>query len=379
MLFRSIDDVVTTVEDTPTNITALANDLDAEQAGFAPVVVTGPSHGELQINADGTFDYTPDLNWSGIDSFSYQLSDGQVDSNIANVTITVTPVNDAPVVTDATVTTLEEQAQVINPQHYAMDIDSNVAIFTSQIISGPANGSLLMNVDGSYRYTPNADFNGEDSFTYRVNDGELDSNIATVTINVAPVNDAPTGANNTVTLLEETTYTFQLIDFGFSDSHDDVQGGTNVAGDTMSGATGNNFAAVTINSLPSVGNLTLSGVAVTAGQSISVTDILAANLVFAPMAQANGSHYASFTFQLQDDGGVLNGGIDTDPTARTLTIDVTPVNDAPTGADNTVTILEDTPYTFLVADFGFSDIHDGNTFTNVIIDGLPLADRKSVV
>ena len=68
--------------------------------------------------------------------------------------------------------------------------------------------------------------------------------------------------------------------------------------------------------------------------------------------------YASFTFQVQDDGGTANGGVDLDPSANTMTVDVTSVNDAPAGTDKTVTTLEDTAYTFTAADFGFSDPND---------------------
>ena len=86
-----------------------------------------------------------------------------------------------------------------------------------------------------------------------------------------------------------------------------------------------------ITTLPAAGSLTNNGVAVTAGQFITVADITAGNLVFTPAANANGTAYASFTFQVQDDGGTANGGVDLDPTANALTIDVTAVNDAPSG------------------------------------------------
>ena len=80
--------------------------------------------------------------------------------------------------------------------------------------------------------------------------------------------------------------------------------------------------------------------------------------MFTPVANANGAGYASFTFQVQDDGGTINGGVDLDPSANTMSIDVSAVNDAPAGTDNTVTTLEDTAYTFAGADFGFSDAAD---------------------
>src|SRR5438034_847659 len=101
--------------------------------------------------------------------------------------------------------------------------------------------------------------------------------------------------------------------------------------------------------------LTLSGNAVTAGQFVSVADITAGNLKFTPAANANGTSYASFTFQVQDDGGTANGGSNLDPSPNIIAINVTALNDAPQGADKTVVTNEDTAYTFTAADFGFSD------------------------
>ena len=95
--------------------------------------------------------------------------------------------------------------------------------------------------------------------------------------------------------------------------------------------------------------------------------------MFTPVANANGAGYASFTFQVQDDGGTANGGVDLDQSANTMTIDVTAVNDAPAGTNNTVTTLEDTAYTFAAADFGFSDAADSpaNALSAVKITTLP--------
>src|SRR5204862_7594948 len=118
-----------------------------------------------------------------------------------------------------------------------------------------------------------------------------------------------------------------------------------------------------------------NGVAVSAGQFISVADITAGKLVFTPAANATGSAEASFTFQVQDDGGTGNGGVDLDQSPNTMTINVTGVNDAPAGANKTIAILEDHSYTFTVADFGFSDPNDSpaNNLLAVKITTLPSA------
>jgi hypothetical protein len=109
---------------------------------------------------------------------------------------------------------------------------------------------------------------------------------------------------------------------------------------------------------------------VNAGDTISIGDINAGNLVFTPNPGATGLSYASFTFQVQDSGGTLNGGTDLDASANTLTIHVTTVNDAPAGADKTVSTLEDTDYTFAAVDFGFTDAADtpANTLMAVRIN-----------
>src|SRR6185369_8393209 len=110
--------------------------------------------------------------------------------------------------------------------------------------------------------------------------------------------------------------------------------------------------------LPTAGTLKLNGTAVTVGQSILATDISASKLVFTPVANANGTGYSAFTFQVQDNGGTANGGVDLDQSANTITFNVTSVNDAPAGTDTTVSTVEDTAYTFTTADFGFSDAND---------------------
>jgi hypothetical protein len=128
-----------------------------------------------------------------------------------------------------------------------------------------------------------------------------------MTIDVTPVNDAPAGTSKTVTMLKNGTYTFTQADFSFSDPKDTLA---------------HTLRAVKITTLPAAGKLTNNGVAVKAGAAISAADIAANRLKFAPAANASGAMYAKFTFKLQDNGGAANGGIDTDPVAKTITIAV---------------------------------------------------------
>ncbi|MBF0420287.1 MAG: DUF4347 domain-containing protein, partial [Magnetococcales bacterium] len=152
------------------------------------------------------------------------------------------------------------------------------------------------------------------TITWRVQDGSQSSTGVTSSISITAVNDAPSGTNTTITTLEDTPYTFTSADFGFSDSNDNPA---------------NSFLTVQITTLPAAGTLTNNGAAVNAGDWITQAEIIGGKLIFTPVANANGAGYTSFTFQVQDDGGILNGGIDLDPTPRTMTIDVTSVNDAP--------------------------------------------------
>ncbi|NJL17575.1 MAG: hypothetical protein HC938_10600 [Nitrospira sp.] len=158
-----------------------------------------------------------------------------------------------------------------------------------------ANGSLL-----NYESATNH------SVTVRVTDAGGLTYDETFTINLTNVNEAPTGADATVTINEDTPHTFTTTNFGFSDVD---------AGDSLS--------AVRIDTLPGAGTLTLSGVAVTVGQVVSVADLTAGNLIFTPATNATGSGYASLTFSVRDSNGTY------DAAPNTLTVDVTSVNDAP--------------------------------------------------
>ncbi len=206
---QTADDVAMLAEDTPADIDALANDFNARQPGFAPVVVQGSAHGAVTVNADGSFRYTPEANWNGEDSFSYQLSDGVVASNLATVRLTVTPVNDAPTAADLTLSGDEDAPIAGNLLTGAADIEGDA--LQAAIVTGPQHGTLVLNGDGGFLYTHEANYHGADSFTYRVNDGELDSSVANVALTIASVNDAPTIAPLTVALDEDTPVVVYLL------------------------------------------------------------------------------------------------------------------------------------------------------------------------
>lgn len=138
----------------------------------------------------------------------------------------------------------------------------------------------------------------------------------------------------------------------------------------------NSLLAVKIPTLPTAGSLTDNGVAVTAGAHIPVADINAGKLKLTPAANKNGTPYTSFTFQVQDNGGTANGGVDTDAVARKLTVNVTPVNDAPVGTPHTMSMTRNSTYTFKVSDFGMTDPNDSpaNSLLAVYLATIPTKD-----
>ncbi|MBI5889628.1 MAG: tandem-95 repeat protein [Nitrosomonadales bacterium] len=232
------DDSATMLEDSPLTFNPFAQVPNAAQLVLGSQIVDAPAHGTVTVNADGTFVYTPQADYFGADSFTYRINDGTLDSNLATVSITLTAVNDAPVVADVQVTTAEDTALVIALGAYATDVDmpspqpspaSGGGSLTAQIVTGPTHGVLTQNADGSYTYTPDANYFGADSFTYRVNDGELDSNLATVSLNVTPVNDAPTLGDLNFAAVEDTALLMNLLTAA-SDTEGDALTASIVAG-----------------------------------------------------------------------------------------------------------------------------------------------------
>jgi VCBS repeat-containing protein len=182
------NDSYSTNEDTTLTIAApgvLANDTDVEGSTLTAALVAGPSNGTLTLNANGSFTYTPNANYNGADSFTYRANDGSLNSNIATVSITVSPVNDAPVADNDSYNTNENTPLTIAaPGVLANDTDVEGSTLTAALVAGPSNGTLTLNANGSFTYTPNANFIGTDTFTYKARDHSLDSNVATVSITV---------------------------------------------------------------------------------------------------------------------------------------------------------------------------------------------------
>jgi ELWxxDGT repeat protein/VCBS repeat-containing protein len=181
----------------------LDNDTYSGTGTLEAVEIAPPSHGSVALNADGSFTYTPDLDFSGEDFFTYQADDDVDTSNISKVIITVANVNDAPVANDDAIDAVEDEALDIDILANDTDVDDDD--LTATIISGPANGTLTDNGDGTFNYEPDANFDETDTFTYTLSDGETTSNEAVVTINVSPRNDLPVAVEDAYQVSEDET------------------------------------------------------------------------------------------------------------------------------------------------------------------------------
>ncbi len=276
------DDSATTAEDNAVIVAVLGNDSDADGDSLTITAVTQGSNGSVAINPNGTVTYTPAANYHGPDTFTYTINDGQGGTASATVSVTVTPVNDAPVARDDSATTNEDTAVVISVLSNDADLDGDA--LTAVLVSGPSHGSLVLGANGTFTYTPAANYNGPDSFTYKANDGTADSNIATVAITVAPVNDAPVARDDSASTAEDNALTIGVL------SNDSDIDGDSLTPSLVSG--------------PSHGTLTLNP---------------NGSFTYTPAANYHGPD--SFTYRAND--GTANSNL------ATVTITVTPVNDLP--------------------------------------------------
>jgi ELWxxDGT repeat protein len=185
----------------------LGNDIDPDSPSLNAILVNLPAQGFLSLSPTGSFTYTPNPGFSGIDTFTYRASDGISTSNLATVTINVTvPANNPPIASPDIFSLNEDTTRTGNV--LANDTDAEDGIpQTAQLISGPSNAAnFTLNSDGSFTYTPIANYNGIDLFTYIARDSAgAASNTATVTLSIIPVNDLPVAANDTYTLSAGTT------------------------------------------------------------------------------------------------------------------------------------------------------------------------------
>ncbi len=295
------NDNFNTDEDTPLSVPApgvLGNDTDADGDSLSASLVTPTTHGTLTLHADGSFTYSPTNDFNGADSFTYVANDGNTDSAPATVTITVAPVNDPPSVVNQTPTVNEDGSLTGDVLSGASDPDGDA--LTAILITQAGHGVAVVNADGSYRYTPNADFNGTDCFTFAATDGVSTSGFATVCVTVAAVNDAPVAGNDSYSTPKNTTL---VVD--------------------AAGVLGNDTDA---------DDDALSAVLVSGVGHGALTFSPDGSFVYTPAGNFVGSD--SFSYKATD--GALDSGV------ATVTIEVTgSTNSAPVAVNDTYTVAED--------------------------------------
>ena len=331
-----VDDAYGGPEDTPIDVLApsgvLANDSDGDGDPLTAVLVTDVTNGVLVLNADGSFTYTPNLNFSGVDSFTYTANDGDDDSAITTVTLTISSENDAPVATDDAYNVDEDTSLLVDSLIGVLvnDVDSDGDPLTAALVVDVSNGTLNFNSDGTFDYTADPGFNGVDTFTYRANDGLLDSNVATVSITVDAVEDTPVGVDDAYPGTEDTPLVIDAINGVLSNDSD---------GD------GDPLTAVLDTD-------------VTNGTLILNAD---GSFTYTPDLDFTGDD--TFTY-LANDG-------DDDSAVTTVTLTIAPENDAPVSADDAYAVDEDTQLTVdaLLGVLANDTDVDGDPLTATLVTG----------
>ncbi|MDP4210649.1 MAG: Ig-like domain-containing protein, partial [Bacteroidota bacterium] len=332
---------VTTNEDTPVSDKVTATDVDGDALTYTKA--TDPAHGTVIVNSDGTYTYTPNANYNGTDVFTVTISDGKGGTATITVNLTINPVNDAPVGTNATVSTNEDTP--VSDKVTATDVDGDALTFTKA--TNPAHGTVIVNSDGTYTYTPNANYNGTDVFTVNVSDGKGGTATITVNVTVNAVNDAPVVVNFNKTGNIDASVTFTVSDFTGAFSDVDL----------------NSLTKVKITSLPANGKLLLSGYEVKVNDEIAVSDL--ANLTFVPTHNWVGS--TSFGWNGNDGTVYANS-----PASVNITITGQP-NNAPVIMSVAKEVVQDNTLGLSGNDFraAYSDA-DNDALVNVKITTLPV-------
>ncbi|HGS5738065.1 TPA: tandem-95 repeat protein [Vibrio parahaemolyticus] len=383
-------DSTNVVEDTPTIINVLGNDtFEGKDKVVSLDAENGPKNGTVIVNNDGTVTYTPNDNYVGKDTFTYIVTSGGV-SESTTVEVNVTPVNDAPVAKDDIATTQEDTAVTIDVLPNDTDVDGDK--LSIQSASVPEAQGKVEIVDGKLVFTPAENFNGDAEITYTVTDGAL-TDQATVKVTVNAVNDTPVVESNIAdqALAEDfTPYTINL-NTAFSDVD-------NVDGELTFSVSGNsNIQVAIVNGIATItptadwnGSETLTFTATDpSGESISqtvnftvapVADIVADSVTVVEDTPTIIKVLGNDTFEgddkvvsLDTNNGPANGTVSINPDgsvtytpndnyhgtdsftyivtsggvseSTTVSVDVTPVNDAPVAKDDIATTQEDTAVT----------------------------------
>jgi large repetitive protein len=316
----------TTGEDTPVVIDVPANDTDSDGNldETSVTVVTPPSNGTVTIDpVTGAITYTPNPNFNGIDTLIYSICDTgmPVFCDTAMVIVTVTPVNDAPVANQDTATTNEDTPVVINVPANDTDPDGNLDETSVTVVTPPSNGTVTIDpVTGEVTYTPDPNFNGNDTLIYSICDTGMPvfCDTAMVIVTVTPVNDAPVANQDTATTNEDTPV---VINVPANDT--DPEGNLDET-------------SVTVVTPPSNGTVTI--------------DPITGEITYTPDPNFHGNDTLIYS--------ICDTGMPVVCDTALVIITVNPVNDAPEANEDTATTNEDTP---VVIDVPSNDTDpDGN-------------------
>ncbi|AZQ85138.1 tandem-95 repeat protein [Colwellia sp. Arc7-635] len=340
----ALDDNYSTFEDTLLDVLITGaghlldndSDVDGDTLTINTTPVSNVNNGSLNLSSNGSFRYIPNSNFSGSDSFIYQVSDGNGGSAQATVNLTINGVNDTPVLTADSYSVDEDNelrllvGDINQLLSNDSDADGDTLTVNTTPITTTSNGSLTLNSDGSFSYNPQLDFNGTDSFIYEVSDGHGASAQASVSLTVNPVNDIPLLTNDSYAIDEDLTLTKLVGDIDQLLSND-----SDADGDTL-----------TINTTPvsNVNNGSLN---------------LSSNGSFRYIPNSNFSGSDSFIYQVSDG----NGG----SAQATVNLTINAVNDTPVLTADSYSVDEDNELRLLVGDINQllsndSDA-DGDTLT----------------
>ena len=307
-------DSYTVAEDTTLSVSAaegvLANDSDIDGDAITAVLFSPPSNGLISpLFSDGGFNYTPNDDFTGEDTFEYRVRDSEgVYSDPVTVTITVINENDDPDSVDSSLTVDEDDSETIDILAIpgVGDADGDTLTVSIEDGDGPSNGSV--SVDGSVvTYTPDPDYNGLDSFTYTLSDGNGGTATGVISVTVEPVADAPVAVDDDYTTPEDTELEFNVLNNDFDpDDEEGTESAVNFIGVVSGGPT--------------------------ASQGVLDSDG-GGGFTFTPATDFNGT--VTFVYEISD------GDASTPNDTATVTITVTPVNDDPVASDETFNVTED--------------------------------------
>lgn len=298
----------TTPEDTPYTLDLVGTDVDGDALTWS--ISTAPVNGSVSINAaTGRATFTPPTNWSGSTSFRYAVTDGTV-SSTAQVTVTVTAVNDTPVASSPNVTATEDRSSSYTLS--ATDPETPATSLTYAIASMPTHGTVSLSGRVA-TYTPASNYYGPDTFTFTASDGLATSTPGTVRINVNAVNDAPTASALSATTNEDAPVSVALV-------------GADIDSTT----------------------LTYSADTTVTGGTVSISGNIA---TFTPNANFNGT--GSFRYRVND--GLANS------TWAQVTVTVNALNDAPVAANQSLAVTEDSGASYVT--LSASDPDSGSALT----------------